>query len=125
MHLRWRVLIALTCARVSMGFQFQSLASVSPLLSAELGFDKAQIGTLVGLYLMPGVFLALPAGVLAGRFGEKRIVLAGLALMALGGAWLAIAELYWQAAAARVVAGAGGGTDGSARWVLKNSSTRR
>lgn len=107
MDVRWRVLIALTFARVSMGFQFQSLAAVSPFLSAEFGFDKAQIGTLVGLYLMPGVFLALPAGALAGRFGEKRIVLAGLVMMVLGGAWLAIAGLYWQAAAARVIAGAG------------------
>lgn len=107
MDVRWRVLVALTFARVSMGFQFQSLASVSPFLSAELGLDKAQIGTLVGLYLMPGVFLALPAGALAGRFGEKRIVLAGLAMMALGGACLAVAGLYWQAVVARVIAGAG------------------
>ena len=107
MDMRWRILMTLTFARVSMGFQFQSLASVSPFLSADLGLDMAQIGMLVGLYLMPGVLIALPAGVLAGRFGEKRVVLAGLALMVVGGVWLALAELHWQAAAGRIIAGAG------------------
>lgn len=99
--------MALTFARASMGFQFQSLASVAPFLSADIGLDKAQIGALVGLYLLPGVIFALPAGVLAGRFGEKRVVLAGLAMMVAGGIWLAVAELYWHAATARILAGAG------------------
>src|SRR3990172_10481445 len=82
---RWRVLVALSLARVSMGFQFQAVASTAPLLSDSLGFDQAQIGWLVGLYLLPGVALALPGGMLGARFGDKRGPLLGLAVMAAGG----------------------------------------
>ena len=41
---RWQILAALALARVSMGFQFQAVASSAPLLSEQLGFDQAQIG---------------------------------------------------------------------------------
>ena len=40
----------------------------------------AGIGTLVGLYMIPGLFLAVPSGFIGRRFGDKRIVLLGLAL---------------------------------------------
>ena len=40
---RWRVLAVLTFVRLGMGFQFQSVAAVSPFLSESLGFDAAQI----------------------------------------------------------------------------------
>lgn len=38
-----------------MGFQFQSVASISTFLVADLGINYTEIGTLVGLYLLPGV----------------------------------------------------------------------
>lgn len=104
---RWRVLAALSLARVSMGFQFQSVASAAPLLSANLGFDQAQIGWLVGLYMLPGVALALPGGMLGARYGDKRIVLVGLLLMVLGGLGFALASDIAQASIARAVMGVG------------------
>ena len=104
---RWRVLAALSLARVSMGFQFQSVASTAPMLSGSLGFDQAQIGWLVGLYLLPGVALALPGGMLGARFGDKRFVLVGLLLMALGGLGFSFAGDITQASIARAVMGVG------------------
>lgn len=104
---RWRMLAALTFARTSMGFQFQSVASVAPFLAADLGLDKAQLGWLIGLYLLPGALIALPGGLLGARFGDKRVTLLGLALMVVGGCWLAVAPDSGQANAARLVCGAG------------------
>ncbi len=104
---RWRVLGALSFARVSMGFQFQSVASTAPLLSGSLGFDQAQIGWLVGLYLLPGVALALPGGMLGARFGDKQIVLLGLLLMILGGLGFSFAGDITEASIARAVMGVG------------------
>jgi MFS family permease len=104
---RWRILAALSLARVSMGFQFQAVASTAPLLSNSLGFDQAQIGWLVGLYLLPGVALALPGGMLGGRFGDKRVAVLGLALMAAGGAGFALANDIAGASIARAVMGMG------------------
>jgi MFS family permease len=103
----WRCLAALTLARAAMGFQFQSIAAVAPLLGAELGLDKTQLGWVIGLYLLPGVAFALPGGLLGRRFGDTRLVLVGLALMGIGGAWLALAGSFAMANAARFTGGIG------------------
>jgi MFS family permease len=104
---RWRALGLLTLARASMGFQFQSAASVAPFLAHEFGLDNAQIGLLVGLYLLPGIAVALPGGILGARFGDRRVVLFGLGLMSAGGTWLAFAGDFAGAAAARLLSGTG------------------
>lgn len=104
---RWRVLAALALARVGMGYQFQTVAATAPLLSGSLGFDSAQIGWLVGLYLLPGVAFALPGGMLGARFGDKRMVLIGLALMIGGGLGFAFAGDIVEASVARAAMGIG------------------
>ena len=103
----WRSLAALTLARAAMGFQFQSVAAVAPLMAESMHLDKTQLGWVIGLYLLPGVAFALPGGLLGRRYGDHRVVLAGLTLMAAGGAWLALAQTVLEADAARVVTGAG------------------
>lgn len=45
-----------------MAFQFQSTAAVGPLPVADLGLTYAQLGTLIGLYLLPGVYALSYAG---------------------------------------------------------------
>lgn len=107
MSKRWLVLAVLAFARIAMGFQFQAVASVSPFLVEEFGIDYASIGTLIGLYLLPGVVLALPGGWLGRRFGEKRMVLGGLALMAVGGAVSAYGTSYAILVTGRVLTGVG------------------
>jgi MFS family permease len=107
METRWLALAVLTAARTSMGFQFQSLASVAPPLVRDLGLGYAEVGFLVGLYFLPGVALALPGGLLGRRFGDKRVVAVGLALMAMGGALAGLAEGYAALAAARLLSGFG------------------
>lgn len=104
---RWRILAALTFARASMGYQFQSVASVAPFVTADLGLDKTQLGWLIGLYLLPGIVFALPGGFLGARYGDKRLTLVGLGLMAGGGLWLALAGSFAEANVARLVSGVG------------------
>jgi MFS family permease len=104
---RWLILCVLFFARTAMGFQFQSIASVSPLLMEQLGIDFALLGALIGIWMMPGVFVAIPGGLLGRRFGDKRMVLAGLALMVLGSFVVAGANSYLAAMVGRVVSGAG------------------
>ena len=105
---RWRTLAALTFARTAMGFQFQTIAAVSPFLGKDIGLDNAQLGWLIGLYLLPGIAFALPGGLLAARFGDRRMTLAGLALMTFGGIVIALADSYGLANAGRILSGAGG-----------------
>ncbi len=107
MGTRWLALAVLTAARTSMGFQFQSLASAAPPLVADLGLGYAEVGSLIGLYFLPGVALALPGGLLGRRFGDTRVVALGLALMAGGGALAGLAEGYGTLAAGRLLSGLG------------------
>ena len=82
---RWRMLFVLFLARTAMAYQFQTVPSDGLLLVEALGLSFAQLGTLIGLYMLPGIVLALPSGMLAQRFGAERMVLGGLALMVIGG----------------------------------------
>ncbi|RZA06857.1 MAG: MFS transporter, partial [Proteobacteria bacterium] len=107
MDARWTALTVLTAARTSMGFQFQSIGSASPLLIADLRLTYADLGTLIGLYFLPGLVLSLPAGMLARRFGDKRVVVLGLILMVIGGATTGYVGSFAGLALGRVLAGAG------------------
>ena len=53
---RWGVLVLLFCIRVTMAFQFQTVAALSPFFMTTLGIGLADIGLLIGVYLLPGDF---------------------------------------------------------------------
>ena len=91
-----------------MGFQFQSVASVAPFLVDDFRISYGQVGMLMGLYLLPGGVIALPGGMLGQRFGERRLVLIALVLMAAGGLGMAWSESFAVASAGRIVSGIGG-----------------
>jgi MFS family permease len=78
---RWIILAVLFVVRLTMAFQFQSVAAVAPLLGSEFGVSLADIGILIGLYFTPGLALALPGGAIGRRFGDKTTVLGALILM--------------------------------------------
>ncbi|MET0527901.1 MAG: MFS transporter [Microvirga sp.] len=104
---RWLILVVLFIARATIAFQFQSIPALSPLLVDSLRIDYALLGTLVGLYMLPGVIFSLPGGVLGQRFGDKQIALLGLGLMALGGLWVALSGSYLSTCFGRVISGVG------------------
>lgn len=99
---------ALTVARFAVGFQIVAIASVTTHLQAAFELDHAAVGTLASLYLLPGLFLAIPAGWLGFRFGDRFMVLVSLSLMALGGCIATVSVDPLMLAAGRIVAGCGG-----------------
>ena len=108
MRNRWGILAVLFVVRLSMSFQFQSVAAVAPLLGHDFGVGLADIGLLIGLYFTPGVALAWPGGAIGRRFGDKTTVLGALLLMLLGGLAMAFSDSWNGQIAGRLVAGAGG-----------------
>ena len=105
---RWAVLAILCLARLSMGLHLQVVAAVAPFLVADLGLTYAEIGLLIGLFMLPGVFLALPGGLISRRVGDKTTLVAALVLLTLGTSLLAISPGFGVAAVARLLSGAGG-----------------
>lgn len=104
---RWVILAVVFVVRTVFGYQFQSVGSVSGLMREDLVISHAQIGTLIGIYMLPGVFIALPGGFLIKRFGDKPLLLIGLALMAVGGAIVGLLDSYDGALMGRIVSGSG------------------
>jgi cyanate permease len=89
-----------------MGFQFQSVPSDAPFLTDSLGLSFSELGTLIGLYMLPGIVISLPSGMLAQRYGAERTVLAGLVLMVIGGALMG-ADSTALVFAGRLISGLG------------------
>lgn len=104
---RWLALAVIFSLRLALGFQFQSAGSVALFLVRDFGIDFAQVGTLVGLYLLPGAFIAIPSGLFGRRFGDKRIVVGAIILMIVGGVLAGAAETYWFVISGRLLSGIG------------------
>jgi MFS family permease len=105
---RWFILAVLFVVRLTMAFQFQSVAAVAPLLGRDFGVSLADIGILIGLYFTPGIALALPGGAIGQWFGDKQTVLIALALMLAGSLAMALSDSWTVQIAGRLVGGAGG-----------------
>jgi len=105
---RWGILAVLFTVRLTMAFQFQSVAAVAPLLQTQFSVGLAEIGFLIGLYFTPGVVLALPGGAIGQRLGDKHTTLAALLLMLIGSAVMALGESWGAQVAGRLIAGGGG-----------------
>jgi len=104
---RWLMLGVLFLVRLAMGYQFQSVASVSSHLVEDLGFTYLEIGTLIGLFLFPGIFFAIPSGLVARAVSDRRLLMIGAATMIVGALVMAAAETPRMLYAGRFVTGIG------------------
>jgi len=105
---RWVILATLFFARLTMAFQFQAVAALSPLIMEVHGLNLADIGLLIGIYLAPGVIVAIPGGAIAARFGDKRVVSISMVLMLIGSGMIGWGANGETLIAGRLLAGAGG-----------------
>ena len=103
----WLILTTLTLARTVMGFQFQSVAAIGSLLTTDSKITHAELGALIGVYLLPGVIFAIPGGWLGKRFGDKQVVLTGLLMMTFGGLLFALSDTYQMMFIGRLISGLG------------------
>ena len=98
MPTRWLMLFVVFVVRLAMGFQFQSVASSADQLMSVFGFSYAEIGLLIGLFLVPGIVIAIPSGLLTSAFSDKTLLLFGALAMVVGaivmGATIDVHVLY-------------------------------
>jgi MFS family permease len=108
MPMHWVMLLLLFLVRLSMGYQFQSVASLSTTLVEEFGFSYAEIGTLIGFFLLPGIVVSIPSGLMTRAVTDKNLLMLGAGAMAAGGIVMGMASnpssLYWG----RLLTGIGG-----------------
>jgi MFS family permease len=91
-----------------MAFQFESVAAIGPVLQREFNVGLPDIGMLIGLYLLPGVVIALPGGAIGRALGDKRTVLVGCAIMFVGNVIMAFTDVWAAQVGGRLLTGIGG-----------------
>lgn len=92
---------------MTFGVQVQTVATFEGPLRHAFALDFAGFGTLIGLYMLPGVALALPVAFAGRRLGDRNALAIGMVLMTLGSALSAVAPDVVLFGAGRVVCGAG------------------
>lgn len=80
-----------------------------PLLAQAFGLSYAQVGLLRALSNSAMSLLELPSGILAERFGERRLLILGLVMAGLGYLGVALSNSFWLIALFFVLTGAGAG----------------
>jgi predicted MFS family arabinose efflux permease len=103
----WLILTAVALARIGFGYQYQTVASLGPDLTRDFQFDYTTLGTLIGVFMWSGAFVALPVGLLARRLGDRVVLGGGLAMMVIGPVVSAAAHDLSAIGIGRVTAGAG------------------
>lgn len=104
---RWLALAALVFARTGIGPQFIAVAALMPMVRTDLALSYTQIGLLLGLFMVTGLFLAVPSAMIAGRLGDRRTLFLGLAAMAGGAVAASSADGFALLLAGRILGGMG------------------
>ena len=103
-HERWVVLyLAVVVAMMTMQMSSLGFSPLLPLIQKDFAMSFSQVGTFTGVYGLVALVVSIPAGMAAKRFGEKRVLCLGLAILALGLFALSMAENFGQAVTARVI----------------------
>lgn len=105
---RWTVLAVSYMCQFSFSLVFQSIPPVLRLVISELEITHAQAGLLVSLFALPGVFVAIPSGIVSDHSGVKKVGVASLFLMVAGTLIVGVSKSFLLMAVGRTVSGIGG-----------------
>jgi len=104
---RWVMLgIAFMCM-LTYGATLQAVAPVLSLIMGDFSLSHTQGGLLTSLYAVPGLILAIPAGMLADRYGQKVIALVSFSMSIAGTAIVATGTCFSLLILGRILTGAG------------------
>jgi MFS family permease len=105
---RWAVLFASFFAFVVWAFVFQLVPPLLDTFQRYFTVDQAQSGLLMSMVVIPGIFLALPAGFIVNRYGFRSLGILSIASVAVGSLTTALADTFLVALLGRFILGLGG-----------------
>jgi MFS family permease len=104
---RGSAVAALFVARVVYAYNWYNVGAVLPLIGTGLNAGPAELGIVLGAFLIGVSLFQVPAGLASVRFGPRRVSIAGIALLGVSGLASAFAPNWPTLAALRFVGGAG------------------
>ena len=105
---RWLILAVAYVCIVAYSVVLQSVPPVLSRIMNEMSLSHAQAGLLMSLFALPGIAVAIPGGILADRYGQKRILVAAFLCMLAGVAIVATGSSFPILGIGRFLAGMGG-----------------
>jgi MFS transporter, DHA1 family, inner membrane transport protein len=103
----WRAVWAVYVGGLVTGAYMTKVPPALPQMRGELGLSLVESGLVVTTFNVLGMLVGVLAGMLSDRFGRKRLAIAGLFLMAAGGAFGAAVTSFVPLLASRFVEGVG------------------
>jgi MFS family permease len=106
---------------------YAALVPLLPHFEHRYGLTKGGVGALAAAYAIGTFAGGLPAGIVAARFGARRAVLGGLALMSVASVGFALAGSFETLFAARLVQGFGSSLTwaGALAWLTLSTPRER
>ncbi|HEV8049682.1 MAG TPA: MFS transporter [Thermoplasmata archaeon] len=93
--------------RIVYAFNWYNIGAVLPLIALTLSASPAQLGIVLGTFLVGVGIFQVPAGLAAVRWGSRRVSLAGVAVFGAAGVATAFAPTWETLALLRFVGGVG------------------
>jgi len=106
---RWAVLFASVFAFIMFAFALQSVPPLLQQFQGIFDINAATAGLLMSMAVIPGIVLALPAGILSGKYSFRKIGFLSTLVIAVGSLTMALSSSFSVALLARFIVGLGGG----------------
>jgi len=104
---RWWILFLVHLSVLAFALNLQMITPLVPNLVSKIGLTHTQVGVLMGLFTLPGIFLAIPGGRVSDVIGPRSVALWSLALLTVG-AFLMLPLHPWFLYTGRLCSGIGG-----------------
>ncbi|WP_249695288.1 MFS transporter [Stappia sp. WLB 29] len=104
---RWAAVGLIVGAGIVAALQVGKAPIAAPLLEGDLGISLAALGWLTGVFALIGLVGGIPTGALVGSLGARRVLVAGLLVVAAGAAGGALSSGLAMLMVSRIVEGAG------------------
>ncbi|GGX07729.1 MFS transporter [Pigmentiphaga litoralis] len=103
----WLAVSAIVASGIVAAFQVGKVVITIPALRADLGLDLTDAGWIMAIFSLLGVACGIPVGSMVGRFGARRLLVAGLTAITVGSATAAASHGFPLLLAMRTLEGLG------------------
>jgi predicted MFS family arabinose efflux permease len=106
---RWAVLSVSVLAFTMYAYALQSVPPLLQQFQAVFNADAATAGSLMSVIVIPGILLALPAGIIICKYGFRKIGFISTLAVSIGSLTVALSRSFLMALLGRFIVGLGGG----------------